>query len=241
MSRFRLLILQSDTVILAETARLEREFPMQKIEPAQFEHLFESCLERYDSDRQLVVEEGEEQKQLETRIKEANRDFLLARKGDSSTKEREQALQRLDNAFLKYKEIVNNLNASRKFYNDLANIVNRFRDDCKHFAYQRRIEAGQWESDLSSGISSLSLQQAQNLQEQKQKDVPPYAARPPAAEPLTAPTPTRAPPAQPQPGMWNPEMGIKFGMGAPNAINGVGGQKSVKGGQWDAGRGVKFG
>ena len=234
-------MLSLDTVILAETARLEREYPMQKIEPAQFEHLFERRLERYDSDRQMVVDEGEEQKQLEIQVQESNKDFLLARKGDSSTKEREQALQRLDNAFLKYKEIVNNLNTGRKFYNDLANIVNRFRDDCKNFAYQRRIEAGQWESDLSSGISSLSLQQTQNLQEQKQKDFPPYAARPPAAEPLTAPTPTRAPVTQPQPGMWNPEMGIKFGGGGSNGVNGAAGQKPVKGGQWDAGRGVKFG
>ena len=214
---------------------------MQKIEPAQFEHLFERRLERYDSDRQVVVDEEQEQKQLESQIQEANKNFLLTRRGDTSSKEREQALQRLENAFFKYKEIVSNLNASRKFYNDLANIVNRFRDDCKNFAYQRRIEATQWESDLSSGISSLSLQQTQNLQEQKQRDLPPYGTRPPAAEPLTAPTPTRAQAPQPQPGMWNPEMGIKFAGNGPNGVSGAASQKPVKGGQWDASRGVKFG
>ena len=214
---------------------------MQKIEPAQFETLFERRLERYDPDRQMVLDEEEEQKQLECQVQEANKDFLLARKGDSSTKEREQALQRLENAYFKYKEIVNNLNTGRKFYNDLANIVNRFRDDCKNFAYQRRVEAGQWESDLSSGMSSLSLRQTQNLQEQKQRELPPYNTRPPAAEPLTAPTPTRAQVAQPQPGMWNPEMGIKFGGSGPNGVNGASGQKAVKGGQWDASRGVNFG
>lgn len=230
-----------DTVILAETARLEREYPMQKIEPAQFEHLFERRLERYDPERQMVVDEGVEQQQLELRIREANKDFLLARRGDMSTKEREQALQRLENAFFKYKEIVNNLNTGRKFYNDLANIVNRFRDDCKNFAYQRRVEAGQWETELSSGMSTLSLQQTQNLQEQMQRDIPPYHTRQSPAEPLTAPMPTRAPAAQPQLGMWNPEMGIKFGASAPNGVNGAASQKPVKGGQWDAGRGVKFG
>jgi len=239
--RCSLLTSSPDTVILAETAHLEREYPMQKIEPAQFEHLFERRLERYDPDRQMVVDEGEEQKQVEDQIREANKDFLLARRGDTSTKEREQALQRLENAFFKYKEIVNNINTGRKFYNDLANIVNRFRDDCKNFAYQRRIEAGQWETELSSGMSSLSLQQTQNLQEQMQRDIPPYRTRLPAAEPLTAPMPTRAPAAQPQLGMWNPEMGIKFGAGAPNGVNGAASQKPVKGGQWDAGRGVKFG
>lgn len=217
---------------------------MQKIEPAQFEHLFERRLERYNPDRKMVSEEASEQKELETQVQAANRDFLLARKGDTSTKEREKALQSLENAFTKYKEIVSNLNTGRRFYNDLATMVNRFRDDCKSFAYQRRIEAQQWEADLSSSMGSLSLQQTQNLQEQKRRDTPPYInARPPAAEPLTAPQPQRAPaPApQPQPGMWNPDMGIKFGAGASNGVNGAGGQKPAKAGQWDAGRGVKFG
>lgn len=214
---------------------------MQKIEPAQFEHLFERRLERYDPERQMVVDEGEKQQQLELQIREANKDFLLARRGDMSTKEREQALQRLENAFFKYKEIVNNINTGRKFYNDLANIVNRFRDDCKNFTYQRRVEAGQWETELSSGMSTLSLQQTQNLQEQMQRDIPPYHTRQSPAEPLTAPMPTRGAAAQPQLGMWNPEMGIKFGASAPNGVNGAASQKPVKGGQWDAGRGVKFG
>ena len=243
---YRMLTTTSDSVILAETARLERDFPMQKIEPAQFESLFEQRLERYDPDRQMVLDEEAEQKDLELQVQEANKAFLLARKGDSSTREREQALQRLETAYVKYKEIVSNLNTGRKFYNDLANIVNRFRDDCKQFAYQRRVEAGQWEHDLSNPMAGLSIQQTQqSLQEQKQRENArrEYSAKAPAEEPLTAPTPTRAagppPPAvqQPQVGVWNPEIGIKFG--GP-AVNGAGPQRPAKGGQWDAGKGVKF-
>lgn len=235
----------SDSVILAETARLERDFPMQKIEPAQFETLFEQRLERYDPYRQMLLEEEAEQNDLSLQIQESNKAFLLARKGDSSTREREQALQRLETAYLKYKEIVSNLNTGRKFYNDLANIVNRFRDDCKQFAYQRRVEAGQWEQDLSNPMAGLSIQQTQqNLQEQKQRESArrEYSAKAPAGEPLTAPTPTRAvqpPPTavqQPQIGVWNPEIGIKFG-GPP--VKGA--QRPVKGGQWDPQQGVKFG
>lgn len=119
---------------------------MQKIEPIQFENLFEDRLKRYNTDRKLVSDENEEQTQISSQLQEANTAFTNARKGDSSTKQREQALQRLENAYVKYKEIVSNLNTGRKFYNDLASIVNRFRDDCKNFAYQRRIEAGQFES-----------------------------------------------------------------------------------------------
>lgn len=131
------------TAILAETARLERDYPMQKIEPAQFEDLFAERLQRYDGDRAMVIEEREEQERLSSQIKEANAAFANAKRGDSSTKEREQALQRLENAYFKYKEIVSNLDVGRKFYNDLAKTVNRFRDECSAFAYQRRIEAGQ--------------------------------------------------------------------------------------------------
>lgn len=136
----------TDPSILAEAARLGREYPMQKIEPAQFEELFEKRLERYDSDRAMIVEEQEEQEGVASRVKETNAAFLQARRGDSSTKEREQALQRLENAYFKYKEIVSNLDVGRKFYNDLAKIVTRFREDCKSLAYQRRMEAGQLES-----------------------------------------------------------------------------------------------
>lgn len=135
-----------DPSILAETGRLERDYPMQKIEPAQFEKLFERRLERYDADRATIVDEQEEQEEITSRLKEANASFIHVRRGDSSTLEREQALQKLENAYNKYKEIVSNLDVGRKFYNDLAKIVSRFRDDCRSFAYQRGAEAGQLES-----------------------------------------------------------------------------------------------
>lgn len=119
---------------------------MQKIEPAQFENLFEERLRRYDSDFKVLSEEQEEQKLISTQLEEANSAFVKARQGDTSTKQREQALQRLENGYVKYKEILSNLNTGRQFYNDLAGMVNRFRDECQQFAYQRRMEAGQFEA-----------------------------------------------------------------------------------------------
>ena len=106
---------------------------MQKIEPAQFEDLFEQRLVRYNPERTMLLEEQEEQTQLLRRLDEANKAFLDARAGDSSSKAREQALQKLEGAYLKYREIVVNLDSGRKFYNDLAKIVGRFRDECKNF------------------------------------------------------------------------------------------------------------
>lgn len=133
-------------MILAEAARLERDFPMQKIEAVQFEDFFEKRLERYDDDRIVVSDEREEQEHMSAQLQEANTSFVSARRGDTSSREREQALQRLENAYLRFKEILSNLDTGRKFYNDLAKIVNRFRDDCRDFRYQRRMQAGRIEA-----------------------------------------------------------------------------------------------
>lgn len=135
----------SDPALLKETGRLEREFPMQPIEASQFENLFEKHLHLYDSDLQMLEEERNDQEQLEAQVQEANRNFTRARRGDSSSKEREKALQELENGYSKYKELISNIDVGRKFYNDLAKIVGRFRDDSKAFVHQRRIEASHLE------------------------------------------------------------------------------------------------
>ncbi|KKY22940.1 putative ph-response regulator protein pala rim20 [Diplodia seriata] len=131
--------------LLKETSRFEREYPMQNIEAVQFEDLFEQRLHKYDSDDEMVAEEDQEQQDMTQRLEAANAAFVSARRGDSSTRQREQALQQLENAYFKYKEIISNLDVGRKFYNDLSKICGRFRGDCRNFAYQRRAEATQFE------------------------------------------------------------------------------------------------
>jgi programmed cell death 6-interacting protein len=99
----------------------------------------------YDVDQDMVKSEAAEQQEAINRLQAANSAFVNARKGDKSTKQREQALQSLENAYYKYKDIISNLDTGRKFYNDLAKIVDRFRDDARRFAHQRRSEASQIE------------------------------------------------------------------------------------------------
>ncbi|KAF2709333.1 BRO1-domain-containing protein [Pleomassaria siparia CBS 279.74] len=108
--------------LLREAARLEREYPMQTIEAVQFEGLFDKRLQMYDVDQDMVKDETREQQDAIKRLQDANVAFLNARRGDQSTKQREQALQSLENAYFKYKEIISNLDVGRKFYNDLAKI-----------------------------------------------------------------------------------------------------------------------
>lgn len=211
--------------LLREAARLEREYPMQTLEAIQFESFFDQRLERYAADRNEINEEKTEQDDLLERVQQANNSFNVARKGDTSTKDREQALQNLENAYLAYKEIISNLETGRKFYNDLASIVTRFRDDCRNFVYQRRAEASALENDVSTSMAQMSLQNANhtNLRQQKQQETllnqQQPRGTPRTGPPLAAPLPTRAnvaPPsvaaaASPTPGMWTPEMGIRFG------------------------------
>jgi len=108
-------------------------------------------------------------------------------------------------------------------------------------------------SDLSNAMSSLSIAQSNTLQEQKQRETlrSQYSAKAPHKDPLTAPTPTRAPipPPPATPGMWSPEMGIKFDGPAPQPPregnmhnpaypNSLLGQ--MRNTQWDPNQGVRF-
>ena len=207
--------------ILAEAARIEREFPNQIISSANFESFFENRLTKYDPDLEGLKSEAEEQDRLTAQLDSANSSFVAARKGDTSSKEREKALQELENAYFKYKEIVSNLEVGRKFYNDLAKIVGRFRDGCKAFKYERREEAMKMEkfvpcpvakgitnshSELSlPPLSHLSLQPQSNEDYPQQQVHRSYNTRSSAAhtpqayqqqpeeQPMHAPLPTRAP------------------------------------------------
>ncbi|CRG85458.1 pH-response regulator protein palA/RIM20 [Talaromyces islandicus] len=256
-----------NSALLKETARLERQFPMQPIEASQFESLFEEQLHLYDSDMGMLAQEQNEQDQLETQVQEANRNFNKARRGDTSSKEREKALQELENGYAKYKELISNVEVGRKFYNDLAKIVGRFRDDCKSFVHQRRMEASQLENDITNAaaMASLNISTTQHRPPHQQQPVatPPTAAQPASpytqptipsqlqsrpTEPLTAPLPTRAnvaPPPVANTGVWSPEMGIRFGGLMPTPGNtqpGRGGpkQQGPGPGTWDPSSGVRF-
>ncbi|OXV09127.1 hypothetical protein Egran_03110 [Elaphomyces granulatus] len=258
---------QSDDInpaLLKETARLEREYPMQPIEASQFESLFEDHLRLYDTDLETLTQERSDQNEIMAQVREANRIFIKVRQGDSSTKEREEALQDLENGYLRYMEIISNIEMGRKFYNDLAKMLGRFRDDCKAFVQQRRVEASQLESDITNAAAMASLNISQNQRrlshQQHVNHPPPYGeSQNPAQfqfqsqaipqpqlqtrheEPLTAPQPTRATVAPPVAtrGVWSPDVGIRFGNAAASSQGpGLGRGQAQE--TWDPNRGIRF-
>jgi len=222
--------------ILAEAARLERtQAVATAIVPAHFEDFFEKRLDLfYEADMELVQKEATEQERLLDELVQINRGFESQKKvvSDKGIKEREQALQKLENAYYKYKELVSNVEVGRKFYNDLQRIVGGFRDNVRTFVTERRREAKMLEDELSMPpLNSLSLggagqqqppplQQAQSsggyMHQHQQKqplNSPPAEAHiqtwAPANETVAPqPQPPRANALQ---NMWNPELGIKFG------------------------------
>ena len=203
---------QADDVssdLIKEASRIERQNPMQKVDATQFEDFFDRRLERYKADKGMPSEERQEQQSLLLQLQEPNNTLREARRGDNSTRDRELALQRLENAYFAYKEIIQNFDVGRKFYNDLAPIVMKFREDCRVFAYGRREEAAHLESEIVNAlpVSNLTMQSQQQQQQQQQQQhiAPPnqprtytnnqmhaYIDRPPPSEsPLTAPRPVK--------------------------------------------------
>ncbi|RYP62608.1 hypothetical protein DL771_009651 [Monosporascus sp. 5C6A] len=161
--------------ILAEAARLERSNTIgTALVPAHFEAFFEKRLDSlYEPELELVHKEAQEQERLTAELARAHREFEgQKRAAGGGNREREQALQRLENAYLKYKELVSNVEVGRKFYNDLSRIVGGFRDNARSFAAARRREARALEDELSMPpLKNLSLaapQQQQQSQPQPQ-------------------------------------------------------------------------
>lgn len=148
--------------ILAEAARLERAHTVATaIVPAHFEDFFEKRLDKlYEPDLELVQAEASEQEKFITELIRVNREFEGQKKmvGDKGNREREQALQKLENAYYKYKELISNAEAGRKFYNDLSRIIGGFRDGARTFVAERRREARMLEDELNMPpLNNLSL------------------------------------------------------------------------------------
>lgn len=249
--------------LLREAGKLEREHPLQPLEAAEFDSFFDERLRRYDSDAAEVKREEDEQQRLLSRVQDSNTSLQAAKRGDTSSKERETALQKLENAYTSYKEIVRNLETGRKFYNDLSAITTRFRDECRNFAYARRTEGQNLEADLANAIAGLQIQEknATNLMRQQGAAAQQHGHQQqhPPQEPIPAPKPQRLhgqpPPiasaATPAVQTWQEGMPIRFagnaGAGGPagsaraedaDLVNNA--KRSTVDGRWNPNQGVNF-
>nr|CDP29190.1 Putative pH-response regulator protein [Podospora anserina S mat+] len=164
--------------IMAEAARLERTYPNTPIVPAHFEDFFDKRLDSlYESELEALEKEQADQEKIMSEIQRANRDFESQKKviGESGNREREKALQRLDNAYYKYKEIVSNIEVGRKFYNDLSRIVEQFRNQARSWVNERRQEARMLEEYVALS-SFLAVQELLLTSSSSELSMPPLAS-----------------------------------------------------------------
>ncbi|PSR75597.1 hypothetical protein PHLCEN_2v9077 [Hermanssonia centrifuga] len=168
--------------ILKAAAAVER---WVEVQPSMFEDVLDEELSKYDKFREDIEEGEQNQEVLLESIKERNEMFLQSRKEDPSVKEREHALQSLDLAFHKYKEITRNLDEGLKFYNDFGTILTQFLASCKDWANRRKNEMHEMRS-LSRSLHSISLEQSQP------KSIPTVPSRPLVTEPVSPPLPAKA-------------------------------------------------
>lgn len=164
--------------IMAEAARLERTYPNTPIVPAHFEDFFDKRLDSlYESELEALEKEQADQEKIMSEIQRANRDFESQKKviGESGNREREKALQRLDNAYYKYKEIVSNIEVGRKFYNDLSRIVEQFRNQARSWVNERRQEARMLEEYVALS-SLLTVQELLLTSSSSELSMPPLAS-----------------------------------------------------------------
>ncbi|KAK4652782.1 pH-response regulator protein palA/rim20 [Podospora pseudocomata] len=245
--------------IMAEAARLERTYPNTPIVPAHFEDFFDKRLDSlYESELEALEKEQADQEKIMSEIQRANRDFESQKKviGESGNREREKALQRLDNAYYKYKEIVSNIEVGRKFYNDLSRIVEQFRNQARSWVNERRQEARMLEDELSMPpLASLSMRSSQPQSPPPQAYQSPapssYYMQSPQRQPVRAPAvhsphveaqiqswadnvpqqqPKPMPPIASMQGAWMPNMGIKFSEAGAGGSGGSPGQGQQQGG-----------
>lgn len=131
--------------ILKEAARLERTYPNTALDAAHFEEFFDKRLDRlYEPEQEALDKEAEDQERLLSEVERVNKEFesQKLRAGSRGNRAREQVLQKLDDAYFKYKETVNNLEEGRSFYNQLnQHVGQQFRDVVKGWVARRRMEA----------------------------------------------------------------------------------------------------
>lgn len=126
-----------DDAILEEAAAMSGP-----VVPADFEDFFSRRLEsHYAENRNKYRLDQTESGKLRAKLREANVAFVKSRRSDTSLEERERALQKLETGYLKFLEIAQNLDEGRKFYNELARMLGRWREEIRGFVYQRKKEA----------------------------------------------------------------------------------------------------
>ncbi|KAF8149996.1 BRO1-like domain-containing protein [Crassisporium funariophilum] len=161
--------------ILKASSGFER---LAEVQAEMFEDVSDEQLAKFDKFLVEMAEIERKQKEILEEIQNKNKEFLDSRREDPVVKEREHALQSLDLAYFKYREITRNLDEGFKFYNDLAGILMQYKEVCKNWSLQRNQEI----HALTRSFQSMDVRDGDSV-----------AGTPKKTHPSTSPTPTSGP------------------------------------------------
>ncbi|SPO28280.1 related to RIM20 - protein involved in proteolytic activation of Rim101p [Ustilago trichophora] len=136
-----------------------------EVTAADFEELFDRELSKYTRFKLDLDSSASAQESLLDTIKERNTAFVEARKSDATIQRREKALQNLDAAYVKYRELSSNLVEGLEFYNGLAKILSSYRDGVKEWARARQVDL-HW---LIHQMGRVSVQDQHHQPQQQQE------------------------------------------------------------------------
>ncbi|KIM39855.1 hypothetical protein M413DRAFT_19615 [Hebeloma cylindrosporum] len=126
---------------------------LTEVTPDMFEDILDEELAKFDKFLVEMEEIVRKQDGILGEIQTRDKLFLDSRRDDPVVKERENALQSLDLAYFKYREITRNLDEGFKFYNDLAGILIQFKEVCKTWSLHRNQEI----HTLTRSMQSMAL------------------------------------------------------------------------------------
>ncbi|KAL1669364.1 BRO1-like domain-containing protein [Schizophyllum commune] len=156
---------------------------LAEVAPVVFEDILDDELAKYDKFLGAVEDGAGRQGAVLEEIEHHNQLLLESRREDPAAKERERALQSLDLAYHKYREIVRNLEEGLNFYNELSKMLTQFKEACKMWARERSQEL----HAMIQARENMALQQA----------TPPPES--PAPLPEREPEPESEPESEPEP------------------------------------------
>ncbi|KAI5957989.1 RIM20 [Candida theae] len=154
---------------------------------AKFELVYEDHLKLLSSDLSFLDETRVRQTHFEQEIDNLNNEFIheFNTTVTSTQRARQEALQTLDTAFVKYNEILNNISEGVNFYTDFITKGNVVLVECEDYLSKRRLEGREIE---------LQIVRSQEQGENAAGDGPSIISSVPKSS-----------------NVWNPNSDIKFG------------------------------
>jgi len=176
--------------------------------------------------QQQVGETVTRQEKIIAEVQDLYQPFIQERGGEGGA--REQALKSIASAYDAFMELKGNLQEGTKFYNDLTQLLVTFQSKVSDFCFARKTEKEELLKDLSSSLSSMSLDPPPAAPSHHDPSRPPRKNDPPARPPppnisntdSSAPPPTQ-PAAAPAVAAPNPYAGAPGPLPYPVAPAGM--------------------